>query len=90
MRIASHALKGEAELFFGCPESAAYLGMSVNTFRRSWRSRGIPAHYITPLRPSFRRSDLDEWRTSQRVRFCEPHNSREPFNAKTGFRVSLK
>jgi excisionase family DNA binding protein len=48
-------------------EAAEYLGVSVNSFRRMWRSRAIPAHYITPCRAKFKRMDLDEWLRSQRV-----------------------
>lgn len=56
----------------------------------SGRSRGIPAHFITALRPSFRISDLDEWRNSQRITFYGSHNFVKPLNSKSGFRVSLK
>lgn len=57
------------QLYLTAQEAAEYLGISANSFRRMWRSRAIPAHFITPLRAKFKKSDLDDWATNQRVVF---------------------
>ena len=61
--------------FLTAQEAAEYLGISANSFRRMWRSRAVPAHFITPLRPKFMKSDLDDWASSQRVIYGDPPHS---------------
>jgi len=69
MHHATQALEDLKDEFMTAKEAAEYLGVSVNSFRRMWRSRAIPAHYITPCRAKFKRMDLDEWLRGQRVVF---------------------
>jgi excisionase family DNA binding protein len=69
MHNATQALEDSRNEFMTAKKAAEYLGVSVNSFRRMWRSRAIPAHYITPCRAKFKRLDLDEWLRGQRVVF---------------------
>ena len=69
MNSATQALEDSRNEFMTAKKAAEYLGVSVNSFRRMWRSRAIPAHYLTPCRAKFKRLDLDEWLRGQRVVF---------------------
>jgi excisionase family DNA binding protein len=69
MSNATPALEAPNLDYMTAQEAAEYLGVSVNSFRRMWRSRAIPAHFITPSRAKFKKSDLDEWLKGQRVIF---------------------
>lgn len=69
MSDATQVLEASGNSYMTAQEAAMYLGVSVNSFRRMWRSRAIPAHFITPSRAKFKQTDLDDWREKQRVVF---------------------
>ncbi len=69
MSNATHILEASGNPYMTAQEAALYLGVSVNSFRRMWRSRAIPAHFITPSRAKFKQTDLDDWLEKQRVVF---------------------
>lgn len=69
MSNATQILEASGNSYMTAQEAAMYLGVSVNSFRRMWRSRAIPAHFITPSRAKFKRTDLDDWLDKQRVVF---------------------
>lgn len=69
MSDATQVLEASGNSYMTAQEAALYLGVSVNSFRRMWRSRAIPAHFITPSRAKFKQTDLDDWREKQRVVF---------------------
>jgi excisionase family DNA binding protein len=79
MSNATQILEASGNSYMTAQEAALYLGVSVNSFRRMWRSRAIPAHFITPSRAKFKQTDLDDWLEKQRVVFGTPemdtHNS---------------
>lgn len=67
MSNATQVLETSGNSYMTAQEAALYLGVSVNSFRRMWRSRAIPAHFITPCRAKFKQADLEDWREKQRV-----------------------
>lgn len=69
MSNATQILEASGNPYMTAQEAASYLGVSVNSFRRMWRSRAIPAHFITPSRAKFKQTDLDDWLEKQRVVF---------------------
>jgi excisionase family DNA binding protein len=69
MSNATQILEASGNSYMTAQEAALYLGVSVNSFRRMWRSRAIPAHFITPSRAKFKQTDLDDWLEKQRVVF---------------------
>jgi len=69
MSNATQILEASGNPYMTAQEAALYLGVSVNSFRRMWRSRAIPAHFITPSRAKFKQTDLDDWLEKQRVVF---------------------
>ena len=69
MLKATQILEASRNTYMTAQEAAVYLGVSVNSFRRMWRSRAIPAHFITPSRAKFKQTDLDDWLEKQRVVF---------------------
>ena len=69
MSNATQILEASGNSYMTAQEAAVYLGVSVNSFRRMWRSRAIPAHFITPSRAKFKQTDLDDWLEKQRVVF---------------------
>ena len=69
MSNATQILEASGTSYMTAQEAALYLGVSVNSFRRMWRSRAIPAHFITPSRAKFKQTDLDDWLEKQRVVF---------------------
>jgi excisionase family DNA binding protein len=69
MSNATQILEASGNSYMTAQEAALYLGVSVNSFRRMWRSRAIPAHFITPSRAKFKQADLDDWLEKQRVVF---------------------
>ena len=69
MLKATQILEASRNTYMTAQEAAVYLGVSVNSFRRMWRSRAIPAHFITPSRAKFKQEDLDDWLEKQRVVF---------------------
>jgi excisionase family DNA binding protein len=69
MSNATQILEATGNSYMTAQEAALYLGVSVNSFRRMWRSRAIPAHFITPSRAKFKQTDLDDWLEKQRVVF---------------------
>lgn len=69
MLKATQILEASRNTYMTAQEAAVYLGVSVNSFRRMWRSRAVPAHFITPCRAKFKQTDLDEWLEKQRVVF---------------------
>ena len=90
MHNATQTLEDSRNEFMTAKEAAEYLGVSVNSFRRMWRSRAIPAHYITPCRAKFKRWDLDEWLRGQRVIFgsitTEPKNESRAMHTRINLR----
>jgi excisionase family DNA binding protein len=69
MSNATQILEASGNPYMTAQQAALYLGVSVNSFRRMWRSRAIPAHFITPSRAKFKQTDLDDWLEKQRVVF---------------------
>ena len=69
MSNATQILEASGNPYMTAQEAALYLGVSVNSFRRMWRSRAIPAHFITPSRAKFKQTDLYDWLEKQRVVF---------------------
>lgn len=90
MSNATQVLEASGNPYMTAQEAALYLGVSVNSFRRMWRSRAIPAHFITPSRAKFKQADLDAWREKQRVVYgsADP-NTRDDSKSRSA-RINLR
>ena len=90
MSNATQILEASGNSYMTAQEAAMYLGISVNSFRRMWRSRAIPAHFITPSRAKFKQTDLDDWLDKQRVVFGSSDMDTRNSSSTRSARINLR